>query len=327
MTGLSAVIPVWNDFDGLLALLDDMKALACFDEVVIVDDSSFPPVQHRLAAHPETVKGLRVVQLRNAQQRGAGYARNRGLRHVTADRVVFLDSDDRLLDEFGYLAADLAQEPGDAFDLCLFAHVDSRVASGGGWGPLPDDAELWRKAGIHGLLGPLPRAMLPQIIQIAAYPWNKVYRTGFLREQGIGCTELLVHNDIELHWRSLIRADRMLVSDRMAVYHYVRDGAGRLTNRRGAERAEVTRALAPVAWDVARLAPDLAPAFARFAVRLFDWGLDTLEPEFRQIFLDRARAFLAGAFDERAFAAIAEAEPEIAARILDHLEAARCQPA
>ncbi len=311
-TNLAVVIPVWNDAAGLDRLLGQISRIDAITQVVVVDDASDHPADPLAAGWSADRLGAELIFARNAQQRGAGYARNRGLAKVTAPRVIFFDSDDRFTPEFEHLLAEL---PDEAFDFCLFAHADSRVAREGGWGPLPGDERLWAEAGVWRAMAELPRDKVPDLIQLTAYPWNKIYRTGFLREQDIRCTEIMVHNDIELHWLSFLRAERILVSDRVAAVHEVHPAGHRLTNRGGAERLGVFDALAGVSAEIARAGPAFLLPFLRFSMALFHWALGLVGAEHEAAYRARMRAFLLACLDGEGFARIARAEPELAARI------------
>lgn len=313
---LAVVIPVWNDAAGLSRLLEQISRIRLVSQVVVVDDASDTPADPEGLGWNAERLGAELVFARNARQRGAGYARNRGLKKVTAARVIFFDSDDLFTQEFEYLLEEL---PSGGFDFCLFAHADSRVAAAGGWGPLPDDERLWQQANIIGALAELPTDKVPELIQLVAYPWNKIYRTGFLREHNISCTEITVHNDIELHWRSFLEARRILVSDRVAALHVVRRDGMRLTNRSGAERLDVFQALEPVARGVDRAGERFTLPFARFVMALFHWGIGQVTPDLLPAYRTRIREFLAEFLTERSFHQIAIADPDLATRINAHL--------
>lgn len=274
------MIPVHNDAAGLARLLAQARGMALFDQIVVVDDGSRPPVRV-----PDG-----VALLRHARPRGGGIARNRGLAAVTCDYVLFFDADDLLTAELPRLVADLRGAGG--FDLCLFKHADSRVTAEGLWGQPDWDERWWEAAGIGPqVLAEVPVAVRPLLAQTANYPWNKILRVAFLRRHAIGCAPTRVHQDIPLHWLSLIHAGRMLASARICALHRVDPGAARLTNRRGAERFEVFRALDPVLTDAAR-DPAWAAALARFAPGLFDWIGGRIEPRLHARFTARAARWL-----------------------------------
>lgn len=262
---LALVIPVRNDPAGLARLLDRARALAIFSQIVVVDDGSDPAV----SAAPD------LTLLRHDRPQGGGVARNLGLTAVETGHVLFFDADDLVTAELPLLLDDLAQAA--PFDFCLFKHADSRVAAEARWGQPDWDDRFWQAAG-HGI-GALREAgadALPVLARTANYPWNKIYRTAFLRAHGIGCAATEVHQDIPLHWLGFLAARRVLVSDRICAWHHVDPAGGRLTNRRGPERMQVFEALTPVAeamrdtvWQA---------ALADFTLGLADWCESVMDP-------------------------------------------------
>ncbi len=316
---LSLVIPVRNDPDGLARLLKQSADLALFDAVLVCDDASTPPCRPADLGFDEAALG--ITYLRSEDHRGAGHARNMGLDAVQTDHVMFFDSDDLLAPPLVALWQDLQGEQSP-FDFCLLRHVDSRQRALGRPGPMEADQRLWQAC---GLLDTAPQevgaAEAVQIAQIAAYPWNKIYRTAFLRDAGIRCTEIPVHNDIELHWSSFLRARRILASGALCCEHFVAQQGNRLTNRRGAERLEVFRALAPLhrVLQESGRAPAFLVAMTGFYTRLFDWILGTLEDEYHAEFFQRVSAFLLEHHDDVSMGLIAARDPELAQRINDHI--------
>ena len=307
---LSLVIPVWNDPDGLRRLLDQVLAMGVFHQIIVSDDASDPPAR---TAQPHS--DPRLLWLRHDTQRGAGHARNVALAHVTGDHVIFFDSDDLFLPDFATLIGELA---GQTFDFCIFRHSDSRMAAKGSQSPLaPDDGE-WAKAGaLTDTPTPLPAKGANRLCRISAYPWNKVYRTAFMRQAGLRCTEIPVHNDLELHWTSFLHADRILTSKRVCCQHFVHKGGDRLTNRTSAERLQVFDALHAVlnALDHSPRRAAFAEPFAEFFTRLFPWINDLLEPELRPGFAGLVRDFLLQRVDVPLYSLITLRNPAVGARI------------
>ncbi|MDE4276394.1 glycosyltransferase family A protein [Phaeobacter gallaeciensis] len=316
---LSLVIPVRNDSEGLTRLLAQVAELALFDAVLVCDDASDPPCRPADLGFDEAALG--ITYLRSEEQRGAGHARNMGLDAVQTDHVLFFDSDDLLAPPLVTLWQDL-QTQAAPFDFCLFRHVDSRERALGRRGPMEADQRLWQGC---GLLGEIPQEVGPdqavQIVQIAAYPWNKIYRTGFLRDENIRCTEIPVHNDIELHWSGFLKARRILASGALCCEHFVAAQGNRLTNRRSADRLEVFRALAPLHRVLRESGrePEFLLAMTGFYTRLFDWILGTLEEQYHAEFFRRISAFLLAQHDDISMALIAARDPALAQRINDHI--------
>ena len=297
---LALVVPVHDDADRLARLLDRARAMGVFAQIVVVDDGSVPPVS-----------ATGVTLIRHETPRGPGPARNAGLAAVTVPHLLFIDSDDLPTAELTALLADLAAAP--AFDFCLFKHADSRFSNAGHWGQPDWDEALWQQAGLAiGTLQEAPRAAWPLLAQTANYPWNKIYRTAFLRDHAIGCADTPVHEDITLHWLGFAHAARVLTSDRVCLWHAIAPGAGRQTNRRGSERLAVFDALDPLV-DALKDA-DLRCALVAFVLGLADWIRDTLDARHHAAFDARLRDWLTGRIAGW-HADIAARDPDLAHRI------------
>lgn len=324
---LCVVIPVWNDPAGLGRLLGQVLTMPVFDQIIISDDASDPaagPYSLGLASQmaEALAKDPRLLWLRSDAQRGAGHARNMALDVITASHVIFFDSDDLFLPEFSVLIPELH---GLDFDFCVFRHVDSRNRERGGFGPLGSDDGVWVAADAMTARPTLLALKgAAQLCRISAYPWNKIYRTDFLRETGIRCTEIPVHNDLELHWMSFLKARRILTSRRMCCEHFVEVDGQRLTNRSGIERFAVFQALHALqdALDRNPHRMDFLVPFAEFYTRLFGWIADKLEADLRDRFAAKARAFVLARMTEPQFTLIAQRNPGVATRINRMLRAA-----
>jgi len=269
---LALVIPVWNDQLYLDRLLAYAQSLAIFDEIIVVDDGSKPAIWA-----PQAVK-----LLRHPVANGPGKARNTGLDAVTSTHLLFFDSDDLLTSEFPLLWEDLASE---AFDFCLFRHADSRSIEQHNWTQMPSDDAVWSAAGMGGQA--LKHIALPEQAILAGganFPWNKIYRTDFLRQNDLRFPETFLHEDIPFHWFSFLRADRVLASDRVCAIHYVSATGQRMTNRNGPDRLTAFDSLKSVKEAIEQASPKrkeaLLPALLTFACGLSRWIRDHLDPAF-----------------------------------------------
>ncbi len=315
---LSVVIPVYNDPEGLHRLLAQIAGLGVFSQVVVVDDASTISCRPKdIGIDPATYPvALKYHRLR--KNRGAGYARNQGLKLVSSSHVLFFDSDDLFTDGIASLVADLQDR---SFDFCIFKHVDSRVHAKGGYGLLDSDETRWQAAGAIGMLGRLTPQGATELCRVAAYPWNKIYRTSFLRQQNIRCTEISIHNDIEIHWMSFLRAQTILFSDRICCEHFVAKGQSRLTNKTGRERFEVLQALAAVQREFTTNPDDLPflGAFVAFYMGLFGWITQQLDPSLHEDFHHEVRQFLRAELSPALFTLATGRNPVLGRRIIDLL--------
>lgn len=314
---LTLAIPARDDQANLARLLAEIARLDCADRVLVMDDASatplipeavLPPAHLRRA--PAAGEGwLRI--LRNPARRGPGQARNALIDEIETSHVLFFDSDDLPTRELAFLIRDL---DGMKYDFCLFRHADSRVSTWGGWGQMPQDEALWQEAGIRA---PRPTPVTPDqaavLAETANYPWNKIYRTDFLKNHDVRCAETLVHEDVELHWASFIEARRILASSRLAARHFVARHGQRLTNLFGPERLEVFLPLSRIAGRVGH--GGLALSFFRFAAGLLAWVRRNLAPEFHVEFVARCRDFLRDDLTDGTFAHIVRNDPLLARRL------------
>lgn len=287
--------------------------MGCFDRILVVDDASDLPV---------TDLPGDVTLLRQERSQGAGAARNRALDAVTTRHLLFFDSDDLLTAEFPALWRSLQ---GREFDFCMFRHADSRVQRDGRHGQIWMDEALWRQAGAQAqALARLSDAGRASLVQVANYPWNKIYRTGFLRAHDIRCSHSPVHNDITLHWRSFLHGRAILTSDRVAALHHVTSGGARLTNRRGAERMVIFEVLAEVAEALQQAQEQalsgqvdaLQAAFWRFSSGLLGWARGHVPPRMHSLYDGRMREFLRAHLSPALFVRLAQGDPVIARRLL-----------
>lgn len=308
---ITLAVCVWNDAERLARLLEQARQMRLFAEILVVDDGSDIPVR---------APGTRII--RHPACLGIGAARNTAMDAVRSDYLLFADSDDLLLPELPLLLADLAEAA--PFDLCLFRHVDSRLSDTGRWGQTEADELLWQSAGhATGTLAEAAPAARPLLARQVNYPWNKVFRTAFLRDNAIRCPEVRVHEDIALHWLSLVRAERMLVSDRAAILHHVRSAGDRLTDRRDAIRLQLFAAMEPVANAFRDATPVWRSAFLANAMLVSDWAETVLAPETRPAFREAESAWFTRLVADWG----PPVEPALAERLAPRLNARPAAPA
>lgn len=288
---LGIVIPVWNLPEDLGNLLSQISQMAIFSEIIISDDGSDVPCDPAKLNFTEEKLGARVVYLRSPEQLGAGHARNIALASVTADNFLFFDADDHLASD---LPAIWQQHlDADCPDFTIFRHSDTRVLEQEGRkGTFLAEEERWKAALGHRLSATLNLKEAVELCSISNYPWNKIYRTDFLRCAGITCSETPVHNDIRLHWHSFLRANRIQADSRIGAVHIIQDRDHHLTTRRGVERL----CLGPILKELISTIQTLQDRrlfmrqFIQFADDLCRWNLTHIDPEvvsdFKKLMID-----------------------------------------
>jgi glycosyltransferase involved in cell wall biosynthesis len=315
---LTLAIPTHNDLDNLCCLLARAHQLDCVTHVVVVDDGSDIPIPVDVLLRASGWRADQLTLLRHNSARGPGVARNRALEYVPSAYVLFMDSDDLPTRELPHLLLDL---DGQDFDFCLFQHHDTRLEREHSWSHTAHDQALWHAAGVEvGALTPVSPTAGVLLARTANYPWNKIYRTDFLLRHGIGCSDIMVHEDIELHWRSFLKARRILASDRIAVIHVFHETGGRLTNRIGPERLEVFGPLGQIAEEITTNGPPhYAVPFFHFVIGLFDWIPNNLRPALQSQFAEQVQDFVHNHIPYTLRAGIARTDPDLEAWILEKI--------
>jgi len=308
---LSLIIPVYNDTENLVRGLAQAAELGCFEQVIVMDDRSDPPLIDDLITPPNAPKNWLSLH-HNPTQMGPGPARNRAIDLVQTSHLLYLDSDDLLTPALPDLLADLADE---TFDFCLFKHHDSRMVSG----QMEYDEDLWEQANLpEQALVTLDPQQTALLAQTASYPWNKIYRTEFLRQSGARCSEILLHEDVALQWQSFLYARKILVSPRLIVEHFVQNDGQRLTNLRGRERLEFFKVLPALFSQVRAVkSPDLTLPFLHFVTGLFYWIEDNTTPDLRRTVRRQAGAFLKTALRDISLQQIKPKDPDLYSHIKD----------
>lgn len=325
---LSLVVPVCNDLDGVQAVVADACALGIFARIVIADDASDVAFDLDTAAakigKEASASRPEITVLRSDQRQGAGGARNRALEAVGTSHVLFFDADDHLRPELADLWQSLLnrEDLAPSFDFCIFQHLEERRRQEGHLGMFRKDEALWKRAGaVHPLTQLNEAADLAILAQVAAYPWNKIYRTDFLRRHQIRCSETVVHNDIALHWRGFMAAQQVLCAPLLGCEHVLGQGRDHITLKKGAERLQLFQALEDVETSLHRGSDVIDPtwrlAFACFYIDLIDWARNQIMPEFLGKFVRLAQAFLRRNLCPDLFAALNHHNPDLARRGLD----------
>ena len=208
---ISIIMPVFNAAAYLEETLRCLVEQTMQDfEVILVDDGSTDsslPVLQKAAEQDQ-----RIIMLHQSHK-GAGAARNFGFSHARGEYAIFLDSDDQfspvLLEK---LYAAITETQAD-IAACNFSRI------------YPDGRET-QQEGVHTKWIPDGHEVFsyrdtPDYIMrvINPTPWNKLYRTDFIREKGLRFDEISSTNDIAFAAVSVAAAERVTyISDSLVRY-------------------------------------------------------------------------------------------------------------
>ena len=238
---ISVIMPVYNAQQYLEETVKSLQEQTFSDyEVIFVDDASTDASLEILNRTVQTDPRFRVLQQKEG---GAGAARNLGFSHARGEYSIFLDSDDLfspVLLEKLYAAITEAQADIAA---CNFSRFDV-------------NGKETQHEGVHvkwipnGLTVFSYRDTPDYIMRVInPTPWNKLYRTDFIREKGLKFDEISSTNDIAFAAVSVAAADRVtyipdsLIRYRVGHAGTISDGkAGKLNNVKTAVFSAVRQA-------------------------------------------------------------------------------------
>ncbi|MDR2526892.1 MAG: glycosyltransferase family 2 protein [Rickettsiales bacterium] len=210
---ISAVIPIYNAEKYLERCINSVINQNIEKEIICIDDGSTDNTRHILNDICQKNKMIKVVFQKN---KGAGFARNVGLKEAQGEYIHFLDSDDYLHSAYIYKAAyDNARS--NALDIirCKTFTIDDKTGE-----------EIYSKRNLQEWLDndAFNRVINFQenpivFVKSCPAPWCGLFRTEFLKQNNIEFNGLKCVNDRSFWVHSFIKADRvMFVKDYLIVH-------------------------------------------------------------------------------------------------------------
>ncbi len=212
MIKLSVIIPVYNAEQYLEQTLDSVLSQSLRDiEVICVDDGSTDSSPEILKRYEALDSRVRVITQKNEY---AGAARNKGIAAAVGEYIHFLDADDYVLPhtyEAVYSKAvlhdlDMLKFRGlgyDGTDGCFVSVHDYALNH------LPDDA----------FMRLIDLSRTDRLLWLSYTVWTGIYRTAFLKENGIEFNRLFCVNDRSFSTWVNLTAKRAMLSRDIVVVH------------------------------------------------------------------------------------------------------------
>ncbi|WP_169808830.1 glycosyltransferase [Microtetraspora fusca] len=248
---VTVVVPVRDTARWLPEALASLDAQRCRDriEVVVVDDGSTDGSGEIAEAYARDRPSVRLVRQENA---GLGAARNRGTDLASGRYLAFLDSDD------------LYAEGGLDALLAAAERHDADVVIGDMLGMPPRPSPAWRRELVVGerVIGSVAEA--PDIVGNPS-ACNKIFRRELVTAAGARFSEGTAFEDVLFTLPLLLRARRVVLTDRPCYRYRTRDDGSSIMDSRGRPE-RIMQHLAVVERLVGGLA-DQPPAVRRAVAR------------------------------------------------------------
>jgi len=206
MIKVSVIIPCYNAEYVLESCLDSVLSQTLKDiEVICVDDGSTDNTLNILHKYASLDSRLSVITQQNQY---AGVARNNGMAQATGKYFSFLDSDDFF--EPTMLKKMYEKCEQDNADICI---CDSGIYEMSTNRVLYDIYQLQRYLLPEFI--PFSREDAPDDIMTLCNPapWNKMFRSDFIREHGLQFQALKRSNDVFFSEAAMVMAKRITICD------------------------------------------------------------------------------------------------------------------
>ncbi|KLV10946.1 hypothetical protein ABT57_03295 [Photobacterium ganghwense] len=183
---LSIIIPHFNCEVGLAKLLDSILCSLSehqleMIEIIVVDDNSLD--ENTFKSWKDNYPSV-VFLSNNSGVRGAGAARNIGLKHVTGDYLLFADADDFLADDwFSIISEHLIN---NSYDVIYFSPACISLS-----GRKPTRHLRYVKL-VHNFIENNDASIRYRF----HVPWSKLISTKLVKDNGILFDEVIASNDV-----------------------------------------------------------------------------------------------------------------------------------
>ncbi len=183
-------------------------------ELLIVDDAS--PDHSGAIADEAAARDSRVRVIHLSENGGVSEARNRGLTQAAGDYCLFLDPDDRFDADLLNLVREAVEEAHEP-DVVLYGLTEDYYDLTGQKIYSISKSPVGH---VYGTAEELHRAVMPlEEATLYGYPWNKAFRTAFLKENGFSFQKIPHIEDILFNADVFDRAKSLVTLDRQPVHY------------------------------------------------------------------------------------------------------------
>ncbi len=209
---VSIVIPVYNAEKYLEQCLNSIVSQTYHNiEIICIDDGSKDNSLKILKNYAENDNRFIVL---NQQNQGAAAARNKGIKMAAGKYIIFLDSDD-------YFSIDLIDKTlnkAEKFnaDIVIFKAVSFNSKTGKTRILNDEINKLKSYFNKTFSVTDIPDNIFNSFLLA---PWNKFYRTDFIKENGLYFQNIKRSNDIYFTTTSLVKAQKIILLNDVLTYY------------------------------------------------------------------------------------------------------------
>ncbi len=269
---ISVIIPVCNAGKYVGRSLDCLLAQTERDiEIICVNDGSTDNTGAVLESYADRDGRIRVLRQDN---KGAGAARNLGLSAAEGRYSIFLDADDMFESDMLSVMLRCAESNDADAVICRadsFSDLTGEIVTGEWTMPV----EL-----LGGRTVFSPEEMSDRLFQLVqGWPWDKLFRTDYLKELGIAYPDLPNSQDLVFVFQALVFSHRIAVVDKTLVHRRIHNSSS-ISNSRAKSWDSPFHAVEMVmlAFEKKDIMQTYKTSFYKWALDFWLWHLNTLPP-------------------------------------------------
>ena len=277
MPKVSVIIPAYNAEKYIEQCLASVSAQTLEDiEVIAVDDGSTDATRDVISAAAEADSRIILVEQTNQY---AGVARNNGMNRATGEFLYFLDADDYIEPETLEVMVASAEQYGTDIVVAKSEAFDAQT--GDTWTiDFALNGQPYETA--------IPNAVYnPALFQsFNGWPWDKLYRTSFVKDTGYEYQPLRTTNDAFFCWCTLAVANSISCVDRI-LFHHRSNNNSSLEGSRDKSWPNAIEAITSVADELQRVeaSESCINSFHNWVLNYSIWTIQTLPEDSAEEYL------------------------------------------
>lgn len=211
---VSIIIPIYNNEKYLEKCIDSLVNQTLSNiEIIAVNDGSTDSSLSIIENYAKKDKRIVIVSQKN---QGQSVARNQGIKIAKGEYIGFIDSDDwadtkmfeRLYNQAKHLDSDIA--------MCSITTFDEKTEEYSTTDPYMT-LDLFPKSFENRLFS--HKETFDFIFRICVTPWNKIYRTDFLRKNNLKFVEKLNYEDNVFSLATMLNTDKISIIKEPLVFY------------------------------------------------------------------------------------------------------------
>lgn len=212
---VSVIIPTYNSSEYLDECLESVINQTFDDyEIIIVDNNSQDNTVEKINGYKNKFSNITLIRLdANYKQ---GIARNIGVQNAIGGYIMFLDSDDKVKNDFIEKMYKKITSDNADITICKWAPFDNKTGKikyNHGYANFHRLPEKFRNKGFNW------RDIKSELFSQSNVPWDKIYKRKFLINKSVEFPGGVFFEDNIFAYEALMKADKVTVLDECLIFY------------------------------------------------------------------------------------------------------------